>query len=487
MSQRIRFTSTRGQTPPVEFDEAVLKGFAPDGGLFVPDHLPHFIPDELTDMAGLSYPDLAFTILSRFIAPDIIPGRDLKKLIRGSFEGFDHPDILPLVACPVDPSVLILELFHGPTLSFKDIAMGFLIRVMDYLLRKKGEHLNLVLATTGDTGPAAAHASVGRPAVDCWPLFPLGMITEEQERQMTCLDAPNVHPVGVENCPDGGDDLDRVVLNLFSDPDLKKELGLSSVNSINWCRVMVQSIHYFYGYFRACDRIGDPIAFSVPSGAFGNLFAGYLAREMGLPASGFICAVNANQTLFRAFSSGLFKKEDLIPTLSSAIDIVVPYNFWRFLYFAAGRDGQTIRDWMDRFHETHEIQLDAETLAAIRNGFKAVSISDVRTLETMRRCFSGPAPYLPDPHTAVSLAGALTLKPDFPAGTRIICLATAHPAKFPRITAQALEGELPPPSAVHPSLTRNAKTFRHLRICRLEDLETELIRVMRDKKGATHG
>ena len=483
MTPPILFTSTRGQTDPVNFDTAVLRGFAPDGGLFVPDRLPRFRPDELEEMAELGYTGLAVHILSRFIDPRIIPAEDLDRLVKESFTAFTHPDILPIVPCPEAPDIRIMELFHGPTLSFKDIAMGFLVRVMDYLLARENRHLNLVLATTGDTGPAAAHAAAGLRTMDCWPLFPKGRITREQEVQMTGLTAPNIHPVGVENCPDGGDDLDRVVLSLFSDPRLKQDLELSSVNSINWCRVMVQSVHYFYGYLRVCDRLGDPVRFSVPSGAFGNLFAGFLAREMGLPIKEFICSVNANQTLYRAFTTGEFRNDALIPTCSSAIDIVVPYNFWRFLYFASGRNTDKIKSWMDEFRSRGRVKLDPDTRAAIRRGFSAVSISDDQTLETIRRLYTSAEPYLLDPHGAVAVAGAFAARDTPEAETPIVCMATAHPAKFPGVSTRALEGaegnaaDLPG-EAVHPSLVRAAQAPQNLATCRLESLESYLINAM---------
>ena len=247
------YVSTRGGIAPVGFDEAVLAGFARDGGLFVPRAIPRISRDRLESWAGLSYPDLAFKMLSLYIDEAVIPAGDLKQLIATSFQDFEHPDIMPLVPLQGDGNLFVMELFHGPTLSFKDIAMGFLVNTMDYLLQRRGGHLNLVLATTGDTGPAAAHAAAGKAGIDCWPLYPRGMISEEQERQMTTLNAANVHAVAVEDCPDGGDDLDLVVAGLFDDADLVRELELSSVNSINWGRVLMQSVHYAYGYLKACQ------------------------------------------------------------------------------------------------------------------------------------------------------------------------------------------------------------------------------------------
>jgi threonine synthase len=341
-----------------------------------------------------------------------------------------------------------------------------------------------VLATTGDTGPAAAWASAGKKTIDCWPLYPRGMITEEQERQMTTLNANNVHPVGVENCADGGDDLDLVVAKLFADRELKDKLNLSSVNSINWCRVMVQSVHYFYGYYRAVERVGDEVNFSVPSGAFGNLFGGYLARSMGLPVKKFICANNANHALHTVFSSGVFAKKDLVQTLSSAIDIVVPYNFWRFLYYASGSDSEKLKSWMDEFQSNSQVELDAETLVTIQNGFASVTISDVKTGQTIKDTFEKCAGYLLDPHTAVAVAAVNTLKDSLSEHTKTICLATAHPAKFPEITRACLgAGSELPDQGKHASLEKTSKVCQHLRICDLSNLEFALVEAMTTRSG----
>ena len=475
----IKYVSTRGGISPVAFDEVVLSGFAADGGLFVPETIPKVSQAQFHEWAELSYPDLAFELLSLFIDRSIIPATDLKKLLEDSYSPFESSSVINMVPLGDESRTIIMELFHGPTLSFKDVAMGFLINVLDYLLEKRGEHLSIVLATTGDTGPAAAWASAGKKTIDCWPLYPRGMITEEQERQMTTLNACNVHPVGVENCADGGDDLDFVVAKLFADRKLKEKLNLSSVNSINWCRVMVQSVHYFYGYFRAVEKIGDEVSFSVPSGAFGNLFGGYLARSMGLPVNKFICANNANQALHTVFSSGVFAKKDLVQTLSSAIDIVMPYNFWRFLYFSSGCDSEKLNSWMDEFQSSGRVELDAKTLSTIQNGFASIAISDSETMETIKDTFEKHAGYLLDPHTAVAVAAANRLKDTLPEHSNIICLATAHPAKFPEITRACLEtGSELPDQGKHSSLERASKVCQQLRLCDLENLEFALVDAM---------
>ncbi|MCF8088163.1 MAG: threonine synthase [Desulfotignum sp.] len=474
----ISYVSTRGGVLPQPFDEAVLQGFAQDGGLFVPETIPTLSMDQLAELSRMDYPDLAAAILSLFIDPSVIPETDLARLAADSFSSFDQGRVVELVPLNGDSDLRVMELFHGPTLSFKDIAMGFLIRTMDYLLQKRGDRVSIVLATTGDTGPAAAHAAANRLAIDCWPLYPKGMITREQELQMTTLSAGNIHPVAVENCPDGGDDLDLVVAALFADPQVKARLRLSSVNSINWCRVMVQAIHYFYGYFRACDTLGDPVVFSVPSGAFGNLFAGYLAKSMGLPVTGFVCANNVNNALSTALSTGVFEKRPLRRTVSSAIDIVVPYNFWRFLYFLGGSDPEKINDWMTRFQTDGRVRVAEQMNLAVQQGFSAVTVSDADTLATIRQAFTADRPYLLDPHGAVAVAAAREAASRYPAHTRMVCLATAHPAKFPDIITRALNTPDLPAPAVHPSLEQMRTRRRHVWICDREDLAPALIRAM---------
>ncbi|MFT6303163.1 MAG: threonine synthase [Granulosicoccus sp.] len=475
----IKYVSTKGGISPVAFDEVVLSGFAADGGLFVPENIPRISEDQFQSWSTLSFTDLAFEILSLFIPRSIIPDADLKTLIEDSYSSFERPDVVDLVSLCENNRIVVMELFHGPTLSFKDVAMGFLINVMDYLLEKKGGHLSIVLATTGDTGPAAAWAAVGKKTIDCWPLFPRGMITEEQARQMTTLNASNVHPVGVENCTDGGDDLDFVVAKLFKNHELREKVNLSSVNSINWCRVMVQSVHYFHGYFRVVETLGDEVAFSVPSGAFGNLFGGYLARSMGLPVKKFICANNVNQALHTVISSGVLAKKDLVQTMSSAIDIVVPYNFWRYLYFTSGSDSKKLASWMDEFQTNGQVSLDSDTLAAIQHGFESIAITDVQTKATVKTTFENNDGYLLDPHTAVAVAAANSFKDSLPEKTKIICLATAHPAKFPDIIRSCLEtdSELPEQGR-HASLERASKVCQNLRLCDLENLEFALVDAM---------
>ncbi|MEE9334668.1 MAG: threonine synthase [Granulosicoccaceae bacterium] len=475
----IKYVSTRGGITPIAFDEAVLSGFAEDGGLFVPEAIPKMSQEQFENWAKLSFADLAFEVLSLFIPRSIIPAVDLKTLVDTSYSSFDTADVVDMVPIDDQNRIVVMELFHGPTLSFKDVAMGFLINVLDYLLERRCEHLSIILATTGDTGPAAAWASAGKKNIDCWPLFPRGMITEEQQRQMTTLNASNVHPVGVDNCTNGGDDLDFVVAKLFEDQQLNQRLNLSSVNSINWCRVMVQSVHYFYGYYRAAKTLGDEVAFAVPSGGSGNLFGGYLARSMGLPVAKFICANNTNNALHTVFSSGVLAKKDLVQTMSSAIDIGVPYNFWRYLYFTSGCDSVKLAAWMDKFEKNGLVKFDSNTLSAIQIGITSITVYESETRSTIKTIFEKNDGYLLDPHSAVAVSAAISLKDTLPNQTTIVCLATAHPAKFPEITRTCLEaGSELPESAKHESLEQASKVCQQLRLCDLENLEFALVEAM---------
>jgi threonine synthase len=470
----ITYRSTRGGIAPVDFGTAIVEGFAADGGLFVPDSIPRVSPGTLKQWSGLGYVDLAFEMLSLFIDRSVLPARELSGLLEDGFADFTHPGIVPVVQPTGDENLFVMELFHGPTLSFKDMAMGFLIGTLDSLLGQRGKHASLLVATTGDTGPAAAHAAAGKENLDCWVLFPNGLISEEQQRQMTTLEAPNVHAVGVDHCRDGGDDLDLVVANLFADAAFRQRVGLSSVNSINWGRVLVQAVHYFHAYFQVADDLDETVAFSVPTGAFGNLFGGYLARAMGLPVSVFIAANNANAAIQRILDQGALVKEDMVQTVSSAIDIVVPYNFWRYLYFSTGRDPDRLCRWMAAFQHKGRAEFDAGTLAAIRDGVTAQVVSDAETLATMagvyRRCG-----YLLDPHGAVAVAGARQALPALPGKTKVVCLATAHPAKFPDVVAKALaSGGALPDAAGHDSIRQAADRLQRVRLGECAQLETGL-------------
>lgn len=469
----ITYHSTRGGCPPVSFDQAVLQGFAADGGLFVPQPIARLDHDRLEQWKRLGYVELAQEVMSCFIDPGVVPKQDLNRLLEESFACFEYRDP-PLVPLGSDGKNWILELFHGPTLSFKDVAMGFLIRMMDYFLERTHEHLSLILATTGDTGPAAAQAVAGSRRISCWPLFPAGMISREQELQMTTVGADNVWPVAVDGCRDGGDDLDLVVAHMFGNEQLKKRLKLSSVNSINIGRVLMQTVHYFYAYFRIVENPGEPLIFSVPAGAFGNLCGGEMARTMGLPLQ-FICATNKNGTLHRIFQDSIFDKRPLQQSLSSAIDIVIPYNFWRFLYLRSGADPAVVSQTLSDFERAGTVRFDHDLAEKLSRGVVSTSVSDQQTLEVMTRIFRQIG-YLLDPHGAVAVCAAEQCRSRFPGDLRCVSIATAHPAKFPEVVRKALpdQQELPQ-AAFHPSLEKAKVAAEKVMSCSYGELEQRLV------------
>ncbi len=467
------YHSTTAGSSPVLFDQAVLQGFASDGGLFVPGLVPTVSRQWLKKWQSLGYVDLAREVLGCYIDPGIVPERDLGCLLEKSFAEFDYADP-PLVPLQKDPGHWIMELFHGPTLSFKDVAMGFMINVMEYFLDKNDEHLSLILATTGDTGPAAAYAAAGRSRISCWPLYPARMISREQELQMTSIGAANICPVEVAGCRNGGDDLDVVVARLFGDKIQKQRLKLSSVNSINIGRVLMQTVHYFFGYFQVAEEIGQTVVYSVPAGAFGNLCAGELARAMGLPLK-FICATNRNRTLHRIFADGIFAKSDLQTSLSSAIDIVIPYNFWRFLYLRSGGDSEAVREAMREFEKSGSVAFTKDLHRSLQEDFVSTSVSDQQTLETIRQLYERTG-YLVDPHGAVALSGVDQCRQHFDKEARFVSLATAHPAKFPEVVKKALApGPGLPAAAFHQSLEKAKQADTKKLTCTIDGLEQRLV------------
>ena len=267
----LKFVSNKGGGEPVDIETAILNGYATDGGLYVPEHLPQISVEKLEQWKHLSFKELAFEIVSLFIDRSIVSAQELKEIIENAYGTFEKEEVIPIPKLKSRQNTYIMELFYGSTLSFKDVGLSFLVNLVDFFLKRKQERLSVVVATTGDTGPAAASYVAGKSTLDVWVLYPKGLITEEQERQMTTLQQSNVHPVGVYNCQEGADDLDLVIAKLYANQPFKNKVNLSSINSINWGRVMIQTVHYYYGYFQVADKIGEAISMVVPSGAFGNL------------------------------------------------------------------------------------------------------------------------------------------------------------------------------------------------------------------------
>jgi threonine synthase len=429
-----QYISSWGGNESVDLETAVLQGKATNGGLFVPTELPKVPTSRLESWQALSYQELAFEVLSLFIDRDTVPASDLKRLIKSSFAAFSNPETIP--HHQLGDGIVIQELFHGPTLSFKDVAMGFVVNLFDFFLTRRGQRKTLMVATSGDTGPAAAFATIGKPSLDTWLFFPEGLITTEQARQMTTIMAPNVHPVSVTGCRNGSDDLDEVIDACFLDETFRKEMCLSSVNSINWARVMTQTVHYFYGYLRHAKQVGDPVHFSVPCGAFGNMCAGSIAKRMGLPIGKLIVAHNENQTLGTVFETGVFEKNDICNTHATAIDIAVPMNFWRHVYFSLGFDTEQVSSAFEQYETAGAVTFSPKQHAKIVNGFLHHRVSDPDILDTIKSTWEEGS-YLLDPHGAVAVAAARRYRESVGAEP-IVCLATAHPAKFPNTIELAL-------------------------------------------------
>lgn len=472
----VKFVSTKGGSAPVDFETAILDGYASDEGLYVPDQLPSIGLDQLRQWRGLGFKELAFEVLSLFIDRSIISSSELKGILDLAYSQFEKDEVIPLHKLKSRQDTYIMELFYGPTLSFKDIGQAFLVNLFDFFLKRRKEHLSIIVATTGDTGPAAASFIAGKSTMDAWVLYPKGFITEEQERQMTTLYDSNIHPVGVYDCPEGGDDLDYVIHKLYANKEFKERVNLSSVNSINWGRIMMQSVHYFYGYLQVVDTVGEEINMAVPSGGFGNLCAGGIARKMGLPIKTFVVSNNKNANLHRIFSQGMSSKEDIHETVSNAMDILFPYNFWRFLYFCLDNVDYKIRDWLAEYEKMGSVNFDEATYKSYSKGFLSNSVTDAKTLATMKVVYDAEN-YVLDPHGAVALASADKLKDQLD-DLKMICLATAHPAKFPKTILRALESDTLPGSGMHHSIERAKTLCQKGYTCNNDHLEEALMAVM---------
>ena len=415
----MRYISTRGGSPSVGFVEAVLAGLAPDGGLYVPETWPRFQPDEIAAFAGRPYAEVAAAVLGRF-AGDEIPEVDLDRMCREAYAAFHHPAVVPLVQ--LDSDVFLAELFHGPSLAFKDVAMQLLARLSDYVLSRAGRTQTILCATSGDTGGAAVEAFRGRSHTRIVAMFPDGRISEVQRRFMTTAAEDNVRCLAV-----GGDfDACQAILKAaLADSDLQAAVGLSAVNSINFARIIAQSVYYFTTA-TALGAPHRPVSVAVPSGNFGDGFAGYVAHRMGLPVSRILIATNANDILARTFRTGVYARGEVTETQSPAMDIQSASNFERLFYEATGRDGPAAGAAFLGFAGGQDIVVPPAALGAMTAVFRGDSTDEVSTASEMRLTLSETGQMV-DPHTAVALS-ALRRNPG--QGPTVV-LATAHPAKFP--------------------------------------------------------
>jgi len=426
----MEYISTRGQDGPLGYEQALLSGLARDGGLYLPVSYPRFSEDEIRQMANLSYAELAGRIMARFTDGEIDEA-EMTAMAADAYAGFTDPQVAPLK--PLSGDIHVLELFHGPTIAFKDYAMQFLSRAFDRALRSAGKQAVILGATSGDTGSAALEAFQGRGAVDIFILFPDGRVSPVQQRQMTSVDAPGAHAVAV-----GGDfdDCQAIVKTLFNDHGFRDTVGLSAVNSINWARLMPQIVYYF----KAALELGAPdrkVAFSVPTGNFGNVFAGYVAMQMGLPIAKLIIASNRNDILTRFFENGAMQRETVTPSLSPSMDIQVSSNFERLLFELLGRDGDKVAGIMARFAETGHFDLPEDAMKAARTEFAAYRLDDAGTLVEIKA--SAAEGMVLDPHSAVGVSAARRAVADgtVAEGVPVVALACAHPAKFESAVTEA--------------------------------------------------
>ena len=421
----MRYVSTRGTAPALDFEGATLAGLAPDGGLYLPEAWPTLSRDAIAALAGLSYVDTAVAVMHPFVG-DALTREELRELCARAYATFGHDAVVPLVQ--LDRRHWLLELFHGPTLAFKDVALQLLGLLFERFLIGGDRHLTVIGATSGDTGSAAIDALAGRIGVEIFMLHPAGRVSEVQRRQMTSVLAPNVFNIALEGA--SFDDAQALVKAMFADPGFSTRFRLSAVNSINWARLMAQVVYYFY----AAVRLGAPerpVSFSVPTGNFGDVFAGHVAARMGLPVARLIVATNVNDILHRALSTGDYASGPVLPTATPSMDIQVSSNFERLLYDTGGRDGAALAAQMASFDAARAMRLTN----AQRDGAAALFASDRVDGEEMAATMRWAAErtgQVIDPHTAIGLAAARRLADaTLDDGVPIVTLATAHPAKFP--------------------------------------------------------
>ncbi len=420
----MRYVSTRGRAPELGFADVLLAGLANDGGLYVPESWPTLSP---SGGRGGGYVERAVEVMLPFVSPDI-DEVTLTHLCAEAYGTFRHPAVVPLVQTGANQWVQ--ELFHGPTLAFKDVALQLVGRMFDHVLAQRGERVTIVGATSGDTGSAAIDGVSGCANVDIVILYPLGRTSEVQRRQMTTVDAPNAHAVAVEGTFDDCQDL---VKAMFNDAEFRQRNNLSAVNSINWARVMAQTVYYVV----AAETFAEPTTFVVPTGNFGNVLAGWIAREMGAPITDFVLASNTNDILTRFVNDGDMTARAVVPTLSPSMDIQVSSNFERLLFEMNGRDGGMTAEQLGRFREVGRLDIEPDQRRAFIDAtFRAAAFDDDATLQEIARLHHETG-MLVDPHTATGTAAARLLGgPNGPAGP-MVTLATAHPAKFPDAVERA--------------------------------------------------
>ncbi len=434
----MKYISTRGEAPVLGFEDALLAGLASDGGLYVPESWPRLSEAMIAGFADKPFSEIAVSVLHPFMGDDVARDR-LAEMVEEAYAGFEADEVTPLT--DLGDGQYFLELYHGPTLAFKDVAMQLLARLMDDALIRRGARATIIGATSGDTGGAAIEAFRSREAVDVFILFPDGRVSDVQRKQMTTPNDANVHTLSVDGT---FDDCQALVKGMFNDAPFRKEMALAGVNSINWARVMAQITYYFV----AASRLGapkTPVAFSVPTGNFGDIFAGYVAAQMGLPIAQLMIATNVNDILARTLASGVYETDKVIATQSPSMDIQVSSNFERLLFEVTGRDAARVRALMGALAQSGRFEMTEKELQLTRALFAAARVDEDATLAIMRD-FEKAHGFQIDPHSAVGIgaAGAAVL----PDGVPMVTLATAHPARFPKAAAAAYGAEARAPQRV---------------------------------------
>lgn len=429
----MNYVSTRGRAPILGFDDVLLGGLATDGGLYVPEVWPTFTAQDISDLRGLGYAEVAARVMAPFVTGSVAEAA-LPGILAEVYAGFDHPAVAPLKH--LGANQWMMELFHGPTLAFKDYALQVVGRLFDVVLTARGQRVTIVGATSGDTGSAAIEACRDRAAMEVFILFPEGRVSDVQRRQMTTVASANVHCIALKGT---FDDCQDAVKAMFADAGFRDDIRLAAVNSINWGRIMAQVAYYFW----AAVQLGSPdreIAFSVPTGNFGNVFAGWVAAKMGLPVAGLYIGSNRNDILTRFLETGAMTLAGVEPTLSPSMDIQISSNFERLLFETVGRDGAVVERLMAQFRQSGSYAPGDAAIAKIRSQFKGLRQSDAETSALIAEVYAATGELL-DPHSAIGVAaGRLSTDPAVP----VVALATAHPAKFPAAVEAA--------SGVHPGL-----------------------------------
>jgi len=429
----MKYVSTRGRAPGLGFEDAMLTGLAHDGGLYVPENVPEMAADEIAALAGLSYEETALRVMHPFIGDSFSDG-EFGEIVRGAYAGFGHDACAPLTQ--LGSNLFLLELFHGPTLSFKDFAMQLTGRLFEAALRRRGQRATVVGATSGDTGSAAIEAFRGLESADVFILYPHGRVSEVQRRQMTTVTDSNVHALALHG---DFDDCQALVKDMFNDPGFRDEVSLAAVNSINWARVLAQIVYYF----SSAVSLGAPlrkVRFAVPTGNFGDVFAGYIAGRMGLPVGRLTVATNRNDILHRALTGGEYRPAEVIPSMSPSMDIQVSSNFERALYYAHGCDGTVVGQLMERLGSDGGFTIGRDALQSLREHYDSARVSEVETGQAIRDFHERSASIL-CPHSAIGACAAAVRVGVAP----IVALATAHPAKFPAAVRDACGQDVPLP------------------------------------------